>query len=161
MSRRGIRTLYLEILRMMVLLIPPKDFEEDLLDRILTHLMHYFIDPATKQKASVEGHLTRYNYSVKKEMRGWKSMLQIARNYANAINKIGGKSFIESPNGRGNTWMKATGDGKEIWASIEQDNWQGNSYYLFIVEKEAMEQDVVADARFMAEGLGATGHVAL
>ncbi|MBN1570352.1 MAG: OmpA family protein [Acidobacteria bacterium] len=123
--------------------------------------VHNFVDPVTKQKVSVEGHLTRYNYNVKKEMRGKKSMLQIARNYANAINKIGGKSFIESPNGRGNTWMKATKDGKEIWASIEQDNWQGNTYYLFIVEKEAMEQEVVADAKFMADGISSTGHVAI
>ena len=37
----------------------------------------------------------------------------------------------------------------------------GDRYYLTFVEKEAMQQDVVADANFMAEGLSATGHVAI
>jgi outer membrane protein OmpA-like peptidoglycan-associated protein len=88
-------------------------------------------------------------------------MLQVARNYANAIEKIGGVFFIESPNGRDNTWMMVTKEGKEIWASIEQDNWGGNTYYLYIVEKDAMKQEVTADAKFMAEGISSTGHVAI
>jgi outer membrane protein OmpA-like peptidoglycan-associated protein len=37
----------------------------------------------------------------------------------------------------------------------------GDRYYLTFVEKEAMQQDVVADANFMAEGISSTGHVAI
>ena len=122
---------------------------------------HDFVDPVTKKKVSVEGRWYYYSYYVKKEFSGQKSMLQVARNYANAIEKIGGVFFIESPNGRDNTWMKVTKEGKEIWASIEQDNWGGNTYYLYIVEKGEMEQQVVADAKFMADGISSTGHVAI
>jgi len=122
---------------------------------------HSFVDPVTKKKVSVEGRWYYYYYNVKKEFYGQKSMLQVARNYANAIEKIGGVFFIESPNGRDNTWMMVTKEGKEIWASIEQDNWGGNTYYLYIVEKDAMKQEVTADAKFMAEGISSTGHVAI
>jgi OOP family OmpA-OmpF porin len=122
---------------------------------------HNFVDPVTKKEVSVEGRWYFYLYIVKKEFWGQKSMLQVARNYTNAIEKIGGVFFIESPNGRDNTWMKVSKEGKEIWASIEQDNWGGNTYYLYIVEKEAMKQEVVADAKFMAEGISSTGHVAI
>jgi len=122
---------------------------------------HDFVDPVTKKKVSVEGRLYYYSYYVKKEFSGQKSMLQVARNYANAIEKIGGVFFIESPNGRDNTWMKVLKDNKEIWVSIEQDNWGGNTYYLYILEKEAMKQEVTADAKIMAEGISSTGHVAI
>ncbi len=122
---------------------------------------HEFVDPVTKKKVSVEGRLYYYSYYVKKEFSGQKSMLQVARNHTNAIEKIGGVFLMHRPNGEGNTWMKVTKEGKEIWASIEQDNWGGNTYYLYIVEKEAMKQEVVADAKFMAEGISSTGHVAI
>jgi OmpA-OmpF porin, OOP family len=123
--------------------------------------VHDFVDPVTKKKVSVEGRWYYYSYYVKKEFSGQKSMLQVARNYTNAIEKIGGVFFIESPNGRDNSWMKVSKEGKEIWASIEQDNWGGNTYYLYIVEKEAMKQEVFADAKVMAEGISSTGHVAI
>ena len=83
---------------------------------------HNFIDPVTKKQVSVEGRWYFYLYIVKKEFSGQKSMLQVARNYTNAIEKIGGVFFIENPTGRDNTWMKVSKEGKEIWTSIEQDN---------------------------------------
>jgi len=52
-------------------------------------------------------------------------------------------------------------DDKEIWISIEQDNWGGNTYYLWIIEKAAMKQEVTANAKFMSEGISSTGHVAV
>jgi outer membrane protein OmpA-like peptidoglycan-associated protein len=122
---------------------------------------HDFVDPVTKKKVSVEGRLYSYSYYVKKEFYGQKSMLQVARNYSNAIEKIGGVSLMDNPNGGGGTYMKVLKDNKEIWASIEQDNWGGNTYYLYIVEKEAMKQEVTADAKFMADGISSTGHVAI
>jgi outer membrane protein OmpA-like peptidoglycan-associated protein len=122
---------------------------------------HDFVDPVTKKKVSVEGRLYYSSYYLKKEFRGQKSMLQVARNHTNAIEKIGGVYLMDRPNGESNTWMKVTKEGKEIWASIEQDNWGGNTYYLYIVEKEAMKQEVTADAKFMAEGISSTGHVAI
>jgi len=122
---------------------------------------HDFVDPVTKKKVSVEGRLYYSTYYLKKEFSGQKSMLQVARNHVNAIEKIGGVSLMDSPNGRGNTWMKVTKEGQEIWVSIEQENWGGNTYYLYIVEKEAMKQEVTADAKFMGDGISSTGHVAI
>jgi len=122
---------------------------------------HEFVDPVTKQKVTVEGRLFSAYYYLKKEYRGQKSMVQVARNYTNAIEKIGGVFFMKNSNGSGDTYMKVTKEGKEIWASIEQDNWGGNTYYLYIVEKEAMKQEVTADAKFMAGGISSTGHVAV
>ena len=122
---------------------------------------HDFVDPVTKKKVSVEGRLYYSSYHLKKEFRGQKSMLQVARNHTNAIEKIGGVFLMDRPNGESNTWMKVTKEGKEIWASIEQDNWGGNTYYLYIVEKDAMKQEVTADAKFMADGISSTGHVAI
>jgi OmpA-OmpF porin, OOP family len=122
---------------------------------------HAFIDPVTKKKVTVEGRLYRAYYYLKKEHKGQKSTLQVARNHTNAIEKIGGASLMDDPTGRDNTWMKVTKEDKEIWASIEQDNWGGNTYYLWIVEKAAMKQEVTADAKFMADGINTTGHVAI
>ncbi|MBW2465733.1 MAG: OmpA family protein [Deltaproteobacteria bacterium] len=122
---------------------------------------HEFIDPVTKEEVSIEGRFYSYYYYLKDELSGRKSMLQIARNYSNAIDKIGGVFFMDNPNGSDNTWMKVTREGKEIWAAIEQDHWEGETYYLYIVEKEAMKQEVVANADVMADGISSTGHVAL
>jgi OOP family OmpA-OmpF porin len=122
---------------------------------------HDFVDPVTKQEVSVEGRLYSYYYYLKDEFSGQKAMIQIARNYSNAIEKIGGVFLMENPNGSGNTWMKVTREGKEIWAAIEQDHWEGETYYLFILEKEAMKQEVVANAKVMADGISSTGHIAV
>ena len=122
---------------------------------------HDFVDPVTKEEVSVEGRLYSYYYYLKDEFSGQKSMVQIARNYSNAIEKIGGVSLMDNPNGSGNSWMKVTRKDKEIWASIEQDHWEGETYYLFILEKEAMKQEVVANAKVMAEGISSTGHIAV
>lgn len=122
---------------------------------------HDFIDPVTKEEVSVEGRLYSYYYYLKDEFSGQKSMLQIARNYTNAIEKIGGVFLMDDSSGSGNTWMKVSREGKEIWAAIEQDHWEGETYYLFILEKETMKQEVVANAKVMADGISLTGHVAL
>jgi outer membrane protein OmpA-like peptidoglycan-associated protein len=122
---------------------------------------HAFIDPVTKKKVTVEGRLYRAFYYLKKEYKGQKTTLQVARNHTNAIEKIGGVSIMDDPTGRDNTWMKATKEDKEVWVSIEQDNWGGDTYYLWIVEKATMKQEVTADAKFMADGISSTGHVAI
>jgi outer membrane protein OmpA-like peptidoglycan-associated protein len=123
--------------------------------------VHDFYDPVTKQKVSIEGRLYHASYYLKKEFKGKKSTLQVARNHTNAITKIGGLYYMKDSTGRGDTYMKAVKDSKEIWASIEQDNWGGDTYYLYIVEKGEMAQEVVADAKFMSDGISSTGHVAI
>jgi len=119
--------------------------------------VHEFVDPSTKQKVSVEGRYFFASYYLKKEFKGKKSMLEVARNYTNAIDRIGGVSLIERPNARGHTWMKLKKDGKEIWAHIDQDNWGGNTFYIYIVEKAVMKQQVVADAKSLMNDIQAKG----
>jgi len=88
------------------------------------------------------------------------SGLQITRNYINAIKKIGGTVVAEFEDGGTNyAILKLVKDGKEIWAQIVSGG--GSNYSLDIIEKQAMAQDVVADATSMSNSIKQTGKVAL
>jgi OOP family OmpA-OmpF porin len=116
---------------------------------------HEFYDPATKQKVKVEGRKYYADYERKKDARET-SNVQISRNYENAVKAIGGQAYSDSYN----TYLKFAKDGKEIWADV-RINLYGQWYNITIIEKEAMKQEVVADAKFMADGISSTGHVAI
>ncbi len=111
------------------------------------------------RKQAVEGHFININYNSKGNIQ-LPSGLQIIRNYTNAIKKIGGQIVFEfEDGGYQNTTMKLVKDGKEVWAHVSA---AGNGMYsIYIVEKQAMEQDVVADASSMANSIKETGKVAL
>lgn len=111
------------------------------------------------EEISVEGHKYK-NYYYLKQGAKRPSQLQIVRNYQNAIQKIGG-TLLYKDRYNANTYMKAKSGNKVIWVGIEQDNWQGSTYYLTILEEEAMVQEVVANAASMAQDIKNTGHVAL
>jgi outer membrane protein OmpA-like peptidoglycan-associated protein len=110
-------------------------------------------------KQAVEGHYTYVTYYLNENEQA-PSGLQIARNYTNAIKKIGGKMVYEFVDGGIlNTTVNLVKDGKEVWAHIQGG---GNGMYsIYVIEKEAMEQDVVADASSMASSIKETGKVAL
>lgn len=119
-----------------------------------------FIDPATKQKVTIEGRKFHTEYMTNKPFEGKYSRLQVSRNYTNAITRIGGTFYEINPKDPSETSMKLIKDEKEIWAKL-RFNFGANYLYLTIVEKQAMAQVVVADAKFMAEGINTTGHVAI
>jgi OOP family OmpA-OmpF porin len=108
---------------------------------------------------SVEGHHFYINYYLNDNAQS-PSGLQIARNYTNALKKIGGQIIYEyDDGGMQNSIMKLVKDGKEVWAHV---NAGGNGMYTInIIEKEAMNQDVAADASSMAGSIRQTGKVAL
>jgi OOP family OmpA-OmpF porin len=108
---------------------------------------------------SVEGHYIYINYYLKEGIQA-PSGLQIIRNYSNAIKKIGGQVVYEwEDGGTEYATLKITKNGKEVWAQV---NGGGNSwYFVYIIEKEAMNQDVVADASSMANSIRESGKVAL
>lgn len=108
---------------------------------------------------AVEGHFMVVNYYLNDNAQA-PSGLQIARNYTNAIKKIGGKLIYEYIDGGiQNSIVKAVIDSKEVWAHIMGG---GNGMYtVSVIEKEAMEQDVAADASSMAGSIKETGKVAL
>ncbi len=115
-------------------------------------------DPDTqgKKEVQVEGKYYYIKYYNQKEYEGKRSDLQVSRNYSNAMKKIGGKVYEYRED---HTYMKLLKDGKEIWAYVS--SYRGNQIGLEIIEKETMQQEVTANAKFMAEGIGSTGHVAV
>jgi outer membrane protein OmpA-like peptidoglycan-associated protein len=109
---------------------------------------------AGKAKAvTVEGRFseTMYGFSGRTEP----SRVQIQRNYENAVKAIGGQVVYND--GEGALYLKAARDGKEIWVHV--DAYISSQYRVFVVEKAAMAQDVVADAKAFQAGLAAVGHV--
>jgi OmpA-OmpF porin, OOP family len=111
------------------------------------------------KKQAVEGHYIYINYYLNDNAQA-PSGLQIVRNYTNAIRKIGGKLIYEFEDGGTQyTTLQLVKDKQEIWAQIVG---AGNGMYsIYIVEKEAMNQDVAADANSMAKSIKETGKVAV
>jgi OmpA-OmpF porin, OOP family len=117
----------------------------------------FFVSSGKSQ--SVEGHRLYLNYYLKENVQTT-SGLQIVRNYTNAIKKLGGQLVYEWEDGGAYyVTLKLVKNGQEVWAQVSGG---GNGmYFLNIIEKEAMEQDVVADANSMANSIKETGKVAL
>ena len=113
-------------------------------------------------RQTVEGDRTflRYFYDEKNQP----SPLQLIRNYQNAIKKIGGSVLYErlpKDSDGGETTLKVTTGGKEVWVKVEPDIFSAptQSYKLDIVEAAAMEQAV--EANKLLEEINKNGFVAL
>ncbi len=111
------------------------------------------------KKQAVEGHYVMVIYYLNENAQA-PSGLQVVRNYSNAIKKIGGKIIYEYEDGGiQNTIVSLVKDKMEIWAHIMAAG--NNQYSISVIEKEAMAQDVSADASSMASSIKATGKIAL
>lgn len=119
-----------------------------------------FIDPETKKKVTIEGRKYSIDYGFKKGYEKKYSRLQISRNYINAITGIGGMGYENHPQWPDSTYMKIVKYGKEIWSAFWQ-GYAGLAGKLCIIEKQAMTREIVADTKFMTEGINTTGHVAI
>lgn len=108
----------------------------------------------TPQATSVEGHLWRITYYPQPNLTSKPSELQILRNFENAAVKVGAR-VLPAPKGRA-TFRLLQG-GRDLWIDVWAD-FTGK-YGFFIVEKQAMAQDVVANAAGLANDLKTTGHV--
>lgn len=108
---------------------------------------------------SVEGHSVYVNYYLNENAQA-PSGLQIVRNYTNAIKKLGGQLIYEYEDGGVQyVTLKLVKNGQEVWAKV---SGAGNGmYFINIIEKESMNQDVVADASSMANTIKQTGKVAV
>jgi len=82
------------------------------------------------------------------------SPVAIIRNHQQAIATIGGTVSYEDQR---YTIVKVSKDGQEVWAQV--DTAWGKGYWLTIVEKQSMVQEVVASAEQFQSGLKASGHV--
>lgn len=105
---------------------------------------------------AVEGQYWMIAYRPQNAMVSKPSELQIQRNFENAVQKQGGAVLWSE---KGKSTFRLSGAGVEIWAELRTDFTSG--YRLFIVQKQGMAQDIVADAAAMASDINATGHVAV
>jgi outer membrane protein OmpA-like peptidoglycan-associated protein len=115
----------------------------------------YTFRVANGKKQSVEGKFTYILYAVD-DRKNDQSGVAVVRNYENALKKIGGAVQASDPQ----RWMTGSVvvDGKEAWVEAEKGN---SAIWLRIVEKQGMQQHVVADAASFGNDLKATGHVAV
>lgn len=112
---------------------------------------------------TIEGDTTtlRYFYeSVEKQP----SALQLIRNYQNAVKQIGGAVVYErlpGENDGGETTMKVTTGGKDVWIKVTPDIFGAptTSYQLVITEVAAMTQ--VVSANELLQELNKNGFIAL
>jgi OOP family OmpA-OmpF porin len=116
----------------------------------------FYEPPQGEKRVKVGGRKYVIEYLAKKGFEDKMTSLQIMRNYANASRQIGGSVYERS---NYMAYIKILKDGKEIW--VEFNPYGDHRYYLTFVEKEAMKQEVTADAKFMADGISSTGHVAI
>ncbi len=111
---------------------------------------------STGETGPWEGKLTKISYTIKSGATQV-SMLQIGRNYANAIKKIGGKILLDDGRviiGR----IDKNGAVTHVQASAFND---GRDYQLVLVESKPMRQDVVADAAALNQSIASDGKVAV
>jgi OOP family OmpA-OmpF porin len=106
-------------------------------------------------KRVVEGKVTIITYAVD-DRKNDRSPLEVVRNYENALKKIGGTIQASDPQ----RWVNGSVvvDGKEVWFQAEKGNMK---VWLKIVEKQAMNQIIVANAASLANDLRLTGHIAV
>lgn len=119
-----------------------------------------------KNCTTVEGGKFYRAYSLKEGAKQ-SSDLQISRNYANAVKGMGGAVVFEGECSGSDCAEncgyrmivgKVIKGGNELWIEVVPFN-DGNDYYLTLVVKEAMKQDVTASDMF--DALNREGHIAL
>ena len=110
-----------------------------------------------KKPVLIEGH----KYSILYKLNNGASdpgTLKITRNMQDALKKIGGKVLIDDTFSKLSTILVQK-DSKETW--IEVRCYSGIMFRLTIVEREIMEQEIVADAKAMGDDINSTGHVSV
>lgn len=117
---------------------------------------HDFFDKAGN-KLAIEGRKWRIDYNLKKGATP-PGALKVKKNFINAVKKIGGEVLKERD--KYQAWMKVDKGGKETWIDIRTIG-TGERYYLNIIEKTTMAQEVVADAQILAQDIQTTGHASV
>lgn len=107
-----------------------------------------------KATNQVEGEYWEIRYLPPPSMKTMPSTLQMLRNVENAIKQVGGKTVYTSDQ---RVTLTLANQDKELWV----EGWADHTgkYILTIVEKAAMEQQMIASADAFAAGLRATGHI--
>jgi OmpA-OmpF porin, OOP family len=113
-------------------------------------------DVGAGKALQVEGRYWFIRYYPQGNVKPVPSDIQILRNFENAIQKQGGKVLEKE---KGKETLNLVQDGKELWVEVTAE-FTGK-YGLCIVEKNAMAQDIVANADAFSNDLKASGHSAV
>jgi outer membrane protein OmpA-like peptidoglycan-associated protein len=108
-----------------------------------------------RERKPIEGHSYTYRYILDQKAAATPSRLEIMRNFQAAAARLNGKVLHEDAY---RTTILVARDGKEAWVEVSPGA-SGSEYYLRIVERQEMEQKVIADAAAFKAGLAASGHV--
>ena len=103
------------------------------------------------KEVKVEGKFYKIDYHIKEGVTP-PSGLQVLRNHENAIKKIGGVKVFQKSD---DIWLRLDKGGKTFYVYVRSPF--GDQYYLTIVEKEAMAQEVVADAKSLMSDIQTKG----
>lgn len=124
-----------------------------------TQFDKYEFKISDRKTQAIEGHHLFIIYELNDNVQA-PSPLQTVRNYTNAIKKVGGQLVYEYEDG-GSQYviLKVVKNGQEVWAEIGASS--NGSYAMQLIEKEAMNQDVVADANSLASSIKESGKVAV
>jgi outer membrane protein OmpA-like peptidoglycan-associated protein len=106
----------------------------------------------------VEGHSLFIIYDANENIQ-IPSPLQIGRNYINAAKSVGGQLVYEFHDPGEDVVVKVSKNNMETWAYVTANG--NGSYSVRLIEKEAMKQDVVADASSMNKSINESGKATL
>ena len=107
----------------------------------------------------VQGHSLFIIYDPNNNNAQIPSPLQIGTNYINAAKSIGGKLVYQYHDPGEDVVLKVTKNNMETWAYISANG--NGSYNIHLIEKQAMNQDVVADANAMKTSINESGKALL
>jgi len=109
-----------------------------------------------KKPVSIEGRVYNIEYRLNPGA-AEPGELKLRRNVQDALKKIGGEVVFDDNFSKFSTIVLRKA-GAESWVEVRSYN---NFYVLWIVEREIMKQEVVANAQAMGNDLGSTGHVSI
>jgi len=109
-----------------------------------------------KKPVLIEGHKYYIEYRLNSGV-AEPGELKIRKNVQDALKKIGGKVVFDDNFNKVSTIIVEK-DGKETWVEVRSYN---NMYRLNIIEREIMQQEIVADAAAMGNDINSTGHVSV
>jgi outer membrane protein OmpA-like peptidoglycan-associated protein len=112
-----------------------------------------------RKDQAVEGHVYNIQFHVKDGATP-AGDLQIIRNFQNAVRAVGGATLFDEGRDDRETTLRFHAGQSEVWVCI-LTRGGGKFFYMNIVEKQAMAQDVTLDAAAMASALNTAGSVAI
>jgi outer membrane protein OmpA-like peptidoglycan-associated protein len=120
---------------------------------------HFAFKSGADKTEDVEGHRQSVYYSINNGVTV-PSGLQVMRNYETAAKKLGGKVLSQWEDG-GTQYLvlKVVTATAELWVQVSGAS--NGMYTVELVEKQLMQQDVVADASALSASLTATGKAAV